>query len=498
MPIMTYTRLSLAAVAASLALTLSACETDLTSVNRNPNAPTDVGAEYLFPQGVSSVVGIIGGPWMDQRMLSLWPQHYAAIQYTEDGDTYQVRPGVIEGTLWLSLYAGGLQDLKEAAEKAAAVPNPNREAPARIMRSWAFGVMTDLWGDIPYSEANKGRDEDGTTTPKYDTQQEIYTALFAELTAANNTIGAGSSYGSADPIYGGDMAKWKKFANSLRARHAMRLSKVDGNTARTQFESAVAAGVFTSNADGASLVWPGDGTNDAPIYSDSRPPWGKGSRDDHRVSKTLVDTLASLSDPRLAVYARCTQESLDAGGCAFVGVPNALENPDAIALGLTRTSRIGDAFHEPNTPTWLMTYAEMLFLLAEAAERGWAAGGTAASFYNAGITASMQQRGIAAGDIATYLARPRVIYTPGPAGLTQIALQKWIALFGQGSEAWNEYRRTGVPTLTPGPAAIIPQVPRRLTYPGTEQSFNNANLQAAMSRLAGGDELTSRMWWDTP
>jgi hypothetical protein len=117
--------------------------------------------------------------------------------------------------------------------------------------------------------------------------------------------------------------------------------------------------------------------------------------------------------------------------------------------------------------------------------------------YNAAITASMQQHGVSAAAIATYLAQPRVVYTPGPAGFTQIALQKWISLFGQGSEAWNEYRRTGVPTLTPGPAAITNQVPRRLTYPNAEQSFNKANLDAATARI-GGDQLTSRMWWDTP
>jgi len=494
---MTFKRLS-TAVVASLALSLGACETDLTSVNENPNAPTDVGAEYLFPQGVSSVVGIVGGGWMDQRQLSLWAQHYAAIQYTEDGDTYQVRPGVIEGTLWGSLYSVGLQDLKQAEDKAASVPNPNRVAPAKIMRAWTFGVMTDQWGDIPYAQANKGNDADGTTTPEYDTQQAIYNGLFTELASANTMIGTGTSYGSADPIYSGDMAKWKMFANSLRARHAMRLSKVDAARAQTEFNAALAAGVFAANADGAALVWPGDGTNDAPIYSDSRPPWGKGSRDDHRVSKTLVDTLASLNDPRLPVYAACTQVSVAAGGCLYVGVTNGLENPDAIALGLTRTSRIGDAFHGASTPTWLMTYAEMLFLQAEAAQRGWTAG-SAAALYAAAITASMQQHGVAAADIATYLAQARVVYTPGAAGLTQIAMQKWISLFGQGSEAWNDYRRTGWTVLTPGPAAITTGVPRRLTYPGAEQSFNNTNLQAAIARLAGsGDDLMSRMWWDIP
>lgn len=490
---MTYKKkLTTAAAGVTLALSLSSCNDRLTDLNVNPNGPTDVDSEYLFPQGVSSVVETLRGPWFDLRMTSLWAQHYAAIQYTEDGDTYQVRPTVVE--LYWNVYPGGLEDLTQAADKATAAGNTNKAGPATIMRLWALGVMTELWGDIPFSEANNVDKEGGTTTPKYDSQQAIYTALFADLKSAHDAMGTGTGYGTADPIYGGNVSSWQKFANSLRARHAMRLSKRDPTTAQAQLTAALAAGVFTSNADDAKLVWPGGG-NSSPINANAAPPDGSGTRDDHRVSKTLVDTLASLSDPRLAVYAQCTDESEAAGGCDYVGVPNGLSNPDAIALGLTKTSKIGSVFHDPQAPSWLMAYPEVLFIQAEAAQRGWIPG-SAAAFYNAGVAASMEQWGISAADIAVYLAQPRVAYNPAT-GLTQIALQKWIALYGQGSDAWAEFRRTGVPDLRVGPDAIIPVVARRLTYPVSEQSFNKANLEAAIA-AQGGADLDDRVWWDGP
>lgn len=482
---MTHKKLTTAVTGLTLALAVTACNNDLTSINQNPNGPTDVAAEYLFPQGVTSVVRTLRGTGFDMTMTSLWSQHYAKIQYVDE-DWYDIRPGSVDGW-WSGLYSGGLQDLKQAVDKATTVGKPNQVAAAQIMRTWTFGVMTDLWGDIPYSEANSGDAADGTTTPKYDKQQDIYNGMFATLKDASDKIAAGgATFGSSDPIYGGDAASWKKFANSLRARFAMRLTKRDPTTARAQLTAALAAGVFTSNADGAALAW-SDEPNVAPLYEDAK------TRNDHRVSKTLVDTLKSLSDPRLAVYAQCTQVSAAAGGCDYIGVPNALTSPAAIALGLTRTSKIGKVFYEAHAPSWLMDYSEVLFIQAEGAQRGWT-GGSAATLYNAGITASLQQNGVSASAIAAYLAQPKVAYSAAD-GLTQIALQKWIALYGQGSEAWAEYRRTGVPNLKPGPAAIIPTVARRLTYPVSEQSFNKAAREAAIA-AQGPDALTTRVWWD--
>ncbi|MEJ7809444.1 MAG: SusD/RagB family nutrient-binding outer membrane lipoprotein [Gemmatimonadaceae bacterium] len=470
-----------AAAAVALAATLAACDQGLTGINEDPNAPREVSAQLLFPQGVTSVVGLLRGAGFDLELTSLWAQHYAKIQYTDE-DWYNIRPGTID-TYWSSFYAGGLADFAEAIRQAEAAKEPNLIAPAKVMRSWTFGAMTDLWGDIPYSEASKGQEN---LTPKYDAQQDVYAGILAELKESSDMITAdGTGYADADLIYGGDMTKWKKFANSLRLRYAMRLSKADPTKARSEIAAALAAGVFTSNADNAELQWPGDGTNDSPLYANFR------TRNDHRVSKTLVDILQGSSDPRLAVYARPTQ----ADATKYVGVPNGLKSPDATALGLTRTSRIGARFALRDAPSMLMDYAEVLFIQAEAAARGWTTG-NAAALYAAAITASMQRFGVTGSGITSYLAQPSVAYNAST-GLQQIALQKWIALFGQGIEAWAEWRRTGVPNLQPGPAATIGMVARRLRYPLSEQSYNNTNLLAAIARQ-GADEYTTRIYIDKP
>lgn len=492
---MRHHKLTYAATGLALALSAGACDQGLTGLNDNPNAPTDVSAPFLFPQGVTALVGLTRGASFDLTMTSLWAQHFAKIQYVDE-DTYWIRSQNIDA-YWNAFYAGGLQDLALVIEKTQ--DQPGLAGPAHVIRQWTFGQMTDTWGDIPYSEANQGA---SNITPAYDPQEDIYAGILATLNQANDMMAtATEDYGSADPIYGGDLEQWQKFANSLRLRYAMRMSNVDQGTAEAEIQAALseAAGVFESNDDNAVLQWPGDGTNDNPFYTNFR------TRDDHRISATMVDTLKHLYisiagadtvfDPRLAVYARPTADNPD----IYVGVPNALENPTL--LGLTKTSKIGTAFSQDDSPSVLMHYAEVLFILAEAANRGLTLPGetrTAQQLYEAGIRASMEMYGIDGAVTDAYIASPRVAYQGGAAGLTQIYLQKWIALYGQGIEAWAEWRRTGVPALEIGPAAIIDEVARRLTYPGTEQSFNSTNLNAAVGALDGGDDLTSRVWWDVP
>ena len=491
-------RIARAATVSAFALFAAACDSGLTGLNDNPNAPGEVSAQYLFPNGVTSAVGRVRGGGFDLTFTSLWAQHIAMDRFTDE-DRYAIRPGTIDAN-WSGFYSGELQDFATIIQQTDATEQPNLVAPALVMKSWTYGVMTDIWGDIPYSEANRGTDD---FTPAYDSQQQIYAGLFSDLTAASGMIvPGGEGYAGADPIYGGDMAKWAKFANSLRLRFALRLTKVDPATAQAQATAAIAAGVFTSNGDNALLLWPGDGTNDNPIFNTFR------TREDQHMSQTLVDTLKSLYiaidgatsdttfDPRLAVYADPVVAKLPAD-TVYVGVPNGLQDDDAIAIGLSNTSRVGIAYRSRTTPSILMTYAEVLFDEAEAAARGWTADDPAA-LYAAAIRASMQYNGIADAVTDAYLASPRVAYDPAT-GLQQIALQKWIALFAEGAEAYAEYRRTGVPNLEAGPAAITSPrvVARRLTYPLAEQSFNNANLQSAIT-AQGGASLNDRVWWDKP
>lgn len=482
----------------ALTLLIGGCDNSgLTGINKNPNAPGSVTPQFLFPNAVTNVVGTARGGSFDLTLTSLWAQHIAMDRFTDE-DTYSIRPDNING-YWSGFYAGGLQDLATILTQTDATEKPNLVAPALVMKSWTYGVMTDVWGDIPYSQANLS---DPTTPPKYDSQKDVYAGILADLKTANGmAVAGGTSYGTADLIYNGDATKWKKFANSLRLRYALRLSKVDPGTAQTEVAAAIADGVFTSNGDNALLRWPGDGTNNSPIYQNFV------TRDDQHMSQTLVNELKSLYisigptpadtvfDPRLAVYADPIISSPSKP--LYVGAPNGLQDDDAISIGINNTSRVGVAYRGKTTPSILMAYSEVLFDQAEAAARGWAPG-DAASLYNAAIQASMQYNGIADDVTAAYVASPRVAYSPAT-GIQQIALQRWIALFSEGTEAYSSWRRTGVPDLQPGPAAITTPhiVARRLTYPVSEQSFNDAALQAAIS-AQGGALLSSRVWWDTP
>ena len=491
------TKIGVAPVIA-LALLAAGCDNSgLTGLNKNPNAPPSVSPQFLFPSAVSDVVGRARGGSFDLTLASLWSQQVAMDRFTDE-DTYSIRPDNING-YWSGFYGGGLQDLATILTQAKQAATPNLVAPALIMKSWTFGIMTDMWGDIPYSQANKS---DPTAPPQYDRQKDIYAGILADLkTASDISVPGGSTYGSADLIYNGDATKWKKFANSLRLRYALRLSKVDPATAQAQVAAAIAAGVFTSNADNALLKWPGDGTNNSPIYNNFV------TRDDQHMSQTLVNAMKSLYisigptpadtvfDPRLAVYADPIASSPSKP--LYVGAPNGLQDDAAISIGINNTSRVGIAYRSKTTPSILMAYSEVLFDEAEAAARGWAPGDPA-SLYNAAIQASMQYNGIPDNVTAAYVASPRVAYSAST-GLQQIALQRWIALFSEGTEAYSEWRRTGVPDLQPGPAAITTPhiVARRLTYPVSEQSFNNAALQAAIT-AQGGALLSSRVWWDTP
>jgi hypothetical protein len=481
-------------VAAALALVVGACS-DLTSINRNPNAPTDVDAQFLFPQAVRSAVENTYG-----RMLlahaSIWSQHTAQIQYPDEEQGH-VRTETMQA-FWNNYYAGSLRDIQAVIDKGAATSRPNVRAVGLIWKTWIFHQITDLWGDVPYSQALQA--EAGITTPVYDTQQAIYTGMIQTLKDAEALLDpASDSLGNGDILYGNDFNKWRRFSQSLRMRLAMRLSEVDAATAQTEFVAAYNAGAggFQSNADNAMLEWPGP-PYEQPLFEN----WQ--GRDDDGMSATMIDTLVSFSDPRLPLYAELPPDSASRAN----GIYRGLQNNNAVPpLSIAMYSRIGDFWRADGaqTPTAIMTYSEVLFLEAEAAERGWIPPAVAATLYANAIRANMNQyddwspaNAPADSSIDRYVAAARVVYTPGAAGLGQIALQKWLSLFMQGSEAWANQRRTDMPTLVPGPDLdiAVTRIPVRFSYPPGEQSLNAANLNAAVGRQGGGLDLITTLWWD--
>lgn len=496
---MKITRFS-AALVTLVTLTTTACQTDLTGINVNPNSPTTAPAGALFTNATVAMIGRFNGSFNTLSMTSLFAQHIAQVQYVDE-DRGHIRSTTIDG-LYAGIYVGELEDYQKVIGLGKTSVSPNTWAPALVMQSWAFQNMTDLWGDIPYSQALAG-DAGGSLTPKYDAQKDIYYGLLASLTSAAAALktapATDAGLGSADVIFQGDGSKWQKFANSLRARLALRMSKADPAKAATELAAAIAAGVMTSNSDNAMMAWPGDGVFDNPWASNF------GTRDDHRMSKTLLDTMNALNDPRVAVYAQPTV----ADPTKYTGLQNGLTNP--YSAFATTTSRPGAIFYPgatsygtfgtaagKRTPSNLMNYAEVAFIQAEAAERGIGGVSGAASFYNAAVTASIQQWGGTSAQAAAYLAQPGVAYAGGASGLQQIGVQKWIALFTQGSEAWSEWRRTGNPaSIKMGPNAYpdVLTVPRRIPYASNEQSVNAVSLAAAIA-VQGPDNYATRMWWD--
>lgn len=460
-----------------VALTAIGCDEGLADLNENPNDPVDVSAEYLFPNAVEASVSRVIGTSVNLDLTGLWVQHYVEHEYTIE-DRYEVSDSRVDGQ-WSGFYAGPLQDLQEVIEQGRENDRPNTVVMGLVMKAWTAQVVTDLWGDIAYSEALRGRELGGDFTVSYDTQEQVYDALLTETAQAAAMVDPdGLTLGSADLIYGGDMEQWRRFANSLRMRLAMRLSNVAGSVAAGEFADAYAAGGFTSNADNAILWYVDNGVDRHPVHSYML------GRDDHSVSGTMIETLKELNDPRLPVYAQP-----NAGG-DYWGAPNAtlLDPP------LDSVSRVGTFYSRADAPGVLMSYGELLLLQAEAAERGWIAG-DAGSLYAAGIRAAMEFNGIGDAAIDAYLAQPEVAYSGGASGLDQIALQKWLALFGNGPEAYAEWRRTGVPALTVGPDADNDgRIPVRLFYPGLEESLNRAAVEAAKARQ-GGATLNSPVWW---
>jgi hypothetical protein len=462
-------------VVAAMCAGIAACG-DITSINTNPNGPTDVPPPSILSGVIQATVGAWSGT-TQVRYGGLWVQYYSEIQY-RDEDKYIVRPGV-DGN-W-GLYSGALEDAQTMIDKGTEQGVPNWDAVGRIMKAYNFDAMTDAMGDLPYTEALKGSEN---LQPTYDSQQSIYMANFADLKQAADEINpSGLGFDSGDLLYGGDMSKWRKFANSLRLRLAMHLTNVDAATAKSEAQAAVSAGVFTSNDDNAMLLYLAASPNQNPVYTNAI------SRDDYGMSKTLVDSMLSLNDPRLPIYA----DPNTAAG-VYNGLPNGLndgEGPD-----LSTISRIGAYWRKtPGAPLPLQMYSEVLFSEAEAAQRGWISGDPA-TLYAAGIRASMEQYGVASADIATYLAQPRVQYNAAT-GLTQIAYQKWIALYMQGFEGWTEWRRTGVPHLVPGPRAVLSNIPDRLPYADNEDVLNHTNLAAAVSAqgLSAYTALSGPLWF---
>lgn len=484
-------RVAVPAVLVAAVLALGACDESLTEVNENPNAPTSVPASTLLPEAISSTGDLVWNSFWHMYIWGTWTQNTALIQYPDE-ERYDVRVSSMDG-FWNAFYQGPGKDFQTVIEGAEEAGNPNVQAVGLIMKSYVFQLVADAWGPAPYSEAL--RLEEGNQTPAYDHDRDIYEGMLADLEQAVNLIDPGQvapRLPENDILYGGDMTKWKRFANSLRLKLAMRMSSVDEGTAAPIVADAVSSGVFESNTDAARLDYTG-GQNRNPTYVDGL------TRDDHAPGEPMLSRMRDWRDPRVPVYAKpCPNcDPSDPWDVKYIGGTIA-QGGEPRPLG--DIARIGAFWRDdPAAPQWFMTKAEVDFFKAEAARRGMI-GGDAGAFYEEGIRASMNQYGISGTEVDDYLAEPGVAWDAGTDAMKKIGTQKWIALYMGGSalEAYSEIRRLGYPAITPGPQALnvnSGHPPTRMPYPPLEQSLNNESLQGGISML-GADDMASTLFWD--
>ncbi|MEZ0483325.1 SusD/RagB family nutrient-binding outer membrane lipoprotein [Fibrella aquatica] len=485
------------------------CDNDFEVINNNPNVPTQISPDLLLAGVLRNTINDqVNEAW---GIGNIVVQHTAKIQFVnEDRYLWGERNGV-----WNSVY-GNMRNVQNIIDLATINKQNNYLGVALIWKSWLFSLATDAYGDIPYTDATKAKSE-GIYTPKYDTQEAVYVGILADLTRANELLGTSNEAISGDILFGGgtgSLIRWKKLANSLRLRALMRISNKRNVGADLQaiLADKTKFPIMESNADNAALVYQAAAPNQWPLYGAR-----VGSFDEFRASKSLVDRLSALNDPRLPVFARPVEKPSAAGKVEYVGVPNGLGDTPALNYngGPQGVSRVGLPFAclvcsspapVPNVSRGLvMTYAEVQFLLAEAREKNLISAGNAETYYLAGIQANMDyykaivpaEYGINITPPTGYFTQAGVAYTGTSAEkLQKIGTQKWVALMFNGLEGWFDWRRTGIPTVTPGPDNLNGnKVPVRFPYPQAEQSLNGTNRNEAVTRQ-GTDDLNTAVWWD--
>jgi len=480
------------------------CTEDFDEINTNPNEPDQLSSPGLLLPTIlrESMNDYYTGSWRRGNVVAdyLANQFVSAFDWTpSDASEY---------FLW-SFY-GHLRNVMVMYEIALEQGNDNYQGIALVIKSFMFQNLTDIYGEIPYSQATKAKEN--VNFPEYDTQEQIYSGILADLETANGMLDPANGVVTGDILYYGDVSKWKKFANSLRLRCLLRIS------GRKDTSSDIAAivgdpatyPIFENNGDQAALQYLDQLGNEFPRYRVSN---YAGST---WPSESMVERFKAMNDPRLYVFAQPTPSTAGGSNLDYLGVPNGIENED--------TYNGGQAFQSPPGLLWaswawdeelssptaaqtlLMTYPELQFILAEAAEKGWISG-DAATFYQAGMESHFEYYASRIPDNYTFPTASDVIPDPSyydqeavkyegtqDEKLDKIWYQKWVALFNSGFEGWSHWRRTGVPTIEAGPNSLG-FVPVRHLYPLSEQNLNKANYDASVARQ-GPDNTQTRVWWD--
>jgi len=463
------------------------CTEEFEEINTDPNNPVTISPALLLPNAIQVSVDRYWGHSTRFERLNIdaamcWIQHLSRnIYINAEGDTYEIPITVSTGT-WNNLYNSSLVNLEQVIELAGEggeFQNRNYEGIALVMKAFTFSYLTDAFGPIPYANALKGAAEEPVNSPDYDSMEEVYAGVLEDLKLANEKLTVEGPVVNGDIMFDGDIMRWKKFANALRIKLANRQAAKKPAESRAIMQEILSSPetypIFTGNDDYAEL-------NHANVIGSRNKMFDVFStRSDWNISTTLVDKLLELDDDRINVYA------LPLSDGTFAGLPNGLTDDAASSIS---ASTIGQKFLDPEAPSILMTYAELMFVLAEAALDG-DIPGDHMEYLEKAISGSFEQHGLEMP--ADYISRL------GNVDKETVMTQKWIALFGQGIEAWTEYRRTGFPQMpTPDPNAIFVNegvLPTRIEYPPSEYSLNMNNLEEGIQMLGGSDNMRTKLWW---
>lgn len=463
----------------------SSCTKNIEDLNQNVKDPSIVPPGSLFANAQKEMQDIMTDANVNRNIFRLITQQWTQTTYIDESN-YDLNTRNIPQNFWSIIYRDVLNNLQKSADLVPTqdskyvsdAQKKNQLAQIKVMRAYAYSVLVNTFGNVPYTQALK---VDLYPNPAYDDAKTVESSLIDELNAAINDFDASASgFASSDLLLSDGISKWVKLANSLKLRLGMILADVDAAKAKATVEAA-SANLIGSNSENVIFHYLAAPPNTNPIWVDLV----QSGRQDFVAANTLVDTMKSLSDPRIPFYF-----SNDANG-GFTGGTYGSNNNYATY------SKPSDKVIRPDFESILIDYAEVEFLLAEAVERGFNVSGTAASHYNNAVTASIKYWGGSDADAAAYLANPAVNYATAPGNWkAKIGFQKWIALYNRGFDAWTEWRRLDNPELK-APVDAVSVIPVRYTYPVNEQTLNPKNYKAASSAIGGdGDAVSTKLFWD--
>lgn len=482
------------------------CTKNFDDFNTDKKNPTDVEGEFLFSNGQKQLMDQISNTNVNRNIWKLISQYWTETTYTDESN-YDIVNRTIPDNIFNRYYRRTLksfadsraliaEDVLAATEIEATRTNKLNILDLHVI--YAYHNLVNMFGNVPYSEAlnienvSPAYDDAATITNDLLTQLDNIIATMVSKDAIDSAAAYDKkaydySYAGADVVYGGDPDQWLKFANSLKLKIGIMLADVNPILAQSTVESAVASGVFESNADDALFAYLGSSPNANQLYEDLV----VSGRSDFVPANTIIDIMLGLNDPRLPYYfdnlIDTTSDDIDnptyVGGA--YGYSNAFPN----------CSHINAKIQEPSFPGILLTYSEVQFYIAEAAARGWDVGQTAEAAYDEAVTASILFWGGTETEATDYLAADGAF----DAGNWEesIATQSYISFYTRGMVAYNQYRRFDLPVMNEAPDAVTEgPVPTRFTYPINEQTLNADNYYSASDAI-GGDDLLTKLFWDT-